>query len=93
MLGFGDKSSQDPRHDSYKSAWDKNGVIQFKNERIAILQRMHGSQVQFIIAFDDLTREGYRLMAQDEGKEGIMGSSLSGGLNSYYYFQKIECVR
>jgi len=33
-----------------------------------------GSQVEFIVAYDDLTKEGYRFMAIDEGKEG--GASL-----------------
>ncbi len=46
------------RTPEYKKQWDKNGVIQFKNERIAILQRHYGAQVEFIIAFDDLTAEG-----------------------------------
>jgi len=34
------------KHDQYKAQWDKNGIIQFKNERMAILQRMWGQQVQ-----------------------------------------------
>ena len=70
----------------YKQYWDKDGVIQFKSEYIAILQRKHGAQVEFIIAFEDLTKEGYRLMAIDEGKE----SSFASGINSFYYFQKIK---
>ncbi|GKS67666.1 hypothetical protein YTPLAS73_12130 [Nitrosarchaeum sp.] len=81
------------RIDQYKPSWDKNGVIQYKNEHIAILQRMWGQQVEFIIAFDDLTKEGYRCIAHDEGKEGGSGGGFTGGVNSYFYFQKIEFVR
>jgi len=77
----------------YKKDWNKRGIIQFKNERIAILQRVWGSQVEFIIAFDDLTREGYRCIAHDEGKEGGSGLGATGGINSYFYFQKMEFVR
>jgi len=81
-------------HDQYKAQWDKNGVVQFKNESIAILQRMFGQQVQFLVAFDQITKEGYRLMAIDEGKTGGQASGgFTGGVNSYYYFQKIEYVR
>lgn len=80
------------REPEYKEKWNKNGIIQFKNERIAILQRSWGQQVQFIIAFDDLTKEGYRLMAQDEGKTGG-DNTFSGGVNSYWYFQKMEYVK
>lgn len=82
------------KHDQFKSQWDKNGVIQFKNEHIAILQRTWGAQVQFIIAYDQLTKEGYRLMAIDEGKSGGQASGgFTGGVNAYFYFQKIDYVK
>jgi len=76
----------------FKERWDKNGIIQYKDEIIAILKRAVGAQVEFIIAFHDLTKEGYRLMAIDEGKEAGVGG-LTGGIASYYYFQKIEFVK
>ena len=75
--------------EEYKRHWDKGGVIQFKNERIAILQRKFGQQVQFIVAYDDLVKEGYRLMAIDEGKEAS-GGGRAGGANAYFYFQKVK---
>jgi hypothetical protein len=80
------------RTPDYKKQWDKNGVIQFKNERIAILQRHYGAQVEFIIAFDDLTAEGYELKVIYEGKRGD-SQGLSGGVNSYFYFQKNEFIK
>lgn len=73
----------------YKKSWDKNGIIQFKNEQIAILKRSWGAQVEFIIAFDDLTTQGYELKAIDEGKTGD-AQGISGGINSYYYFQRFH---
>jgi len=69
------------RIDEFKPTWDKNVVIQYKNESIAILRRETGKQVEFIIAFDDLTREGYRLMVVDESE------SDSGG---HFYFQNMK---
>jgi len=80
------------KHDQIKSQWDKNGIVQFKDEGLAILQRKWGSQVQFIIACSQVTKEGYRLMAIDEGKEGSSGG-FSGGVNAYFYFQKMDFVR
>ena len=80
------------RVDDYKPLWDKRGVIQFKNEQIAILKRAIGAQVEFIIAFDDLTKEGYRLMVIDEGKETGIGG-LGGGISSYFYFQRRELIQ
>lgn len=72
--------------EEYKPLWDKDGVIQFKSNNIAILQRKLGTLVEFIIGFDDVTREGNDLRAVDEGKE----SSFSSGMNSFYYFQKFS---
>jgi hypothetical protein len=80
------------RSAEYKQNWNKDGIIQFKNERIAILKRVVGAQVQFIVAYDDLTKEGYRLMAIDEGMQA-QGTGITGGVNSFYYFQKMEYVR
>jgi hypothetical protein len=79
------------RTPEYKKNWNKYGIIQFKNDRIAILKRSFGAQVEFIIAFDDITGEGYELKAIDEGKQAN-GQVLSGGLDSYYYFQKLRTL-
>jgi hypothetical protein len=79
------------RADEYEIQWDKDGVIQYKNEKIAILQRSWGEQMEFIVAYDDLTSEGYRLMAIDEGKSA--GGGFSGGANAYFYFQRINYVK
>jgi len=51
-------------------------------------------QVEFIIAFDGLTKEGYRLMAVDEGKSGGDSSGgFTGGVNSCFYFQNMKYVK
>mgnify|MGYP005646284869 FL=1 len=82
----------DFRHDQTKAQWNKNGIVQYKDEGIAILQRRWGSQVQFIVACSQVTKEGYRLMVIDEGKEGSSGG-FSGGVNAYFYFQRMDYVR
>ncbi len=79
------------RVSQYKPNWNKGGVIEYKDEFCAMLHRSATTQVEFIIAFSDLTREDYRLMTQDESVNGNM-DVLTGGLNSYYYFQNIEYV-
>ena len=80
------------KHDEFKAQWDKTGLVQFKNDKIAILKRMVGQQVQFIVAYDKITEEGYRLMAIDEGITA-QGSGFSGGASAYFYFQKMDYVR
>ena len=81
------------RHDEFKRQWRKGLTVEFKNDKIAILKRQHGSQVQFLVAFDQVTREGFRLIAIDEGKSVDGGAGFSGGISSYYYFQKMDYVR
>jgi hypothetical protein len=80
------------KHDEFKAQWDKTGLVQFKNDKIAILKRMVGQQVQFIVAYDKITEEGYRLMAIDEGITA-QGSGFSGGASAYFYFQKMDFVK
>jgi hypothetical protein len=41
--------------------------------------------------FRELTKEGYRMMAQDEGGQFHLGVA-SVGAGSYYFFQKIEYI-
>jgi len=79
-------------HDQTKSQWDKNGVVQYKDDKLAILKRVVGQQVQFIVAASKLTEEGYRLMSIDEGITA-QGSGFTGGASAYFYFQKMEYVR
>ena len=67
----------------FKPTWDKDATIEYKTEHIAILNRNTGYQVEFIIAFDDLTKEGYRLVGIDS----------SGDYGDGYFFQKMKYVR
>ncbi|MGH9975871.1 MAG: hypothetical protein ACRD8Z_08570 [Nitrososphaeraceae archaeon] len=45
--------------------------------------------MEFIVAFEDLTREGYRLMAIDSAGKSS-DDIVPAGTESYYYFQKME---
>jgi hypothetical protein len=56
------------------------------SEHATILQK-NDTQVEFIMAFEDLTKEGHRLTAVDEGKESPFANSC---INSFYYFQRIN---
>jgi len=71
----------------------KYNVIKYKDEYCAILEKSggEGREMEFIKAFSDLTREGYRMMAQDEGGSFHLGIE-SVGTNSFYFFQKIEYI-
>ena len=79
------------RSEAAKNKWNKNGVYVWKGDNTACLQKRHNGQVQFFLAFEDLTQEGFILKAQDEGKEGQAGG-FSGGMNSFYFFQRSNVV-
>lgn len=70
----------------------KWSVIIYKDEYCAIVEKVGTNNVQFLKAFSDLTKEGYRLMVQDEGTS-IAFIGLQGGINSFYFFQKIKYVQ
>ena len=83
----------DSEHDLYKSEWDKKNVVQFKNERIAILKNEQNKQVQFIVAFDQVLKEGYVLIgtADSQDSSSYIQKGLGGGANSVmFYFQKAK---
>ena len=78
-------------HDRIKATWDKKNVVQFKNERIAILKNEHNKQVQFIAAFDQVLKEGYVLIgnAPDQGGQSGLSKSIGGSSAAeIFYFQK-----
>ena len=82
----------DSEHDLYKSEWDKKGTVVYKNERIAILKAENGKVVQFLVAFDQVTKEGYRLMGSGIGLDSVsQWTGLAGTANAtYIYFQRMK---
>jgi hypothetical protein len=80
-------------HDRIKATWDKKNVVQFKNERIAILKNEHNKQVQFIAAFDQVLKEGYVLIGispDQAGQSGFSKSMGGGSAADIFYFQKMK---
>ena len=87
------KALIDTEQNLYKFQWDKKNVVQFKNERIAILKNEHNKQVQFIVAFDQVLKEGYVLIgnAPDQGGQSGLSKSLGGeSASEIFYFQKMK---
>ena len=85
------KALIDTEQNLYKFQWDKKNVVQFKNERIAILKNEHNKQVQFIAAFDQVLKEGYVLIgnAPDQGGQSGLSKSIGGSSAAeIFYFQK-----
>ena len=79
-------------HDRFKATWDKKGTIVYKNERIAILKASTEKFERFLVAFDQVTKEGYRLMGSGIGLDSVsQWTGLAGGSNTtYLYFQRMK---
>ena len=87
------KALIDTEQNLYKFQWDKKNVVQFKNERIAILKNEHNKQVQFIAAFDQVLKEGYVLIGispDQAGQSGFSKSMGGGSAAEIFYFQKMK---
>ena len=87
------KALIDTEQNLYKFQWDKKNVVQFKNERIAILKNEQNKQVQFIVAFDQVLKEGYVLIgtADSQDSSGLASKSFGGSAASVmFYFQKAK---
>ena len=68
-----------------KKDWNKNAVIEYKNDKVAMIQRKWGDQVEFIQAFDQLTAEGYLCTSNESYNAKWSGRNIT-----YFYFQKIN---
>ena len=79
-------------YDRFKATWDKKGTIVYKNERIAILKASTEKFELFLVAFDQVTKEGYRLMGSGIGLDSVsQWTGLAGGSNTtYLYFQRMK---
>ena len=79
-------------HDRFKATWDKKGTIVYKNERIAILKASTEKFERFLVAFDQVTKEGYRLMGSGIGLDSVSQWTGLGGTSNttYLYFQRMK---
>ena len=75
----------DSEHDRYKSEWQKHDVVQFKNENIAILEFKNDKKVQFIVALDQLTKEGYTFAGG-----GANVQTFKNNLSTHLFYQRIK---
>ena len=67
-------------------------TVVYKNERIAILKASTEKFERFLVAFDQVTKEGYRLMGSGIGLDSVsQWTGLAGTANAtYLYFQRMK---
>ena len=73
-----------------KEVLQSKDVIFFKTDAVAILVRKKGNEKEFFDAFDKITKEGYRMMLQEEVVDPIPGIKMN--LAYVYYFQNRKFI-
>jgi hypothetical protein len=73
--------------EQYKEEWDRGGIIQFKNERKAIFHRRIGTKFGFVIACDDVTKDGFEVRVID-GLKLAAGENFEGCISPFCCFQR-----
>ncbi len=66
-------------------------IIYLKTEAIAVLVRRKGNEVEFFESFDSITKEGYKMMLQEEITDPIPGLNVK--LAYVYYFQNKKYIK
>ena len=66
-------------------------VIYLKTEAVAVLVRKKGNEAEFFESFDSITREGYKMMLQEEITDPVPGLNVN--LAYVYYFQNGKFIK
>ena len=66
-------------------------VIYLKTEAIAVLIRKKGNEIEFCDSFDNITKEGYKMMLNEEITDPVPGLNVN--LAHVYYFQNVKYIK
>ena len=70
-----------------KKLFQSKEVIQLKTDSIAILLRKMGKEEEFFAAYEQLTKEGYKLVLLEELRELPIAAGFNFQVGVYFYFQ------
>jgi len=79
------------------SVWQKellqsNKVVYLKTDSIAVLVRKKGNEVEFFEELDSITKEGYKMMLQEQVSDPIPMVKVDLIRIRIYYFQNIKYI-
>ena len=75
-----------------KELWRTKETVQLKTDAIAILWNKRDSEAEFFAAFDEITKEGYRLVWSEVVK-AINAGPIAIQIGTYYYFQHRDFIK
>ena len=79
------------------SVWQKellesNKVVYLKTDSIVVLVRKKGNEVEFFEELDSITKEGYKMMLQEQVSDPIPVVKVDLTRIRIYYFQNIKYI-
>ena len=77
---------------SIKKLWKNKEIVQLKTDAIAVLFKKRGYEDEFFTEFDNLTKEGYRMMLMEPVK-ALDAGPLDIQIGNYYFFQKGSLIK
>jgi len=95
--GTGSTIKEQLSHLKKDSVWQKellesNKVVYLKTDSIAVLVRKKGNEVQFFEELDSITKEGYKMMLQEQVSDPIPMVKVDLTRIRIYYFQNIKYI-
>ncbi len=97
IQGSGNTIKEQLTHLKKDSLWQKellesNKVVYLKTDSIAVLVRKKGNEVEFFEELDSITKEGYKMMLQEQVSDPVPGLKVDLIRMRIYYFQNIKYI-
>ncbi len=75
-----------------KEIVESKKVVYLKTDSMAVLVRKKGNEAEFFTEFDSISKEGYRMMLQEEASDPIPGIRVDLVRIRIYYFQNKKYI-
>jgi len=75
-----------------KTLMGSKKVVYIKTDRLAVLVRKKGNEIEFFEAVDKITGEGYKMVLQELVSEPIPGIRVDLARIRIFYFQNIKYI-
>jgi len=97
IQGTGSTIKEQLSHMKKDSVWQKeilesDKVVYLKTDSMAVLIRKKGNEVEFFEELDSITKEGYKMMLQEQVSDPVPGLKVDLIRIRIYYFQNIKYI-
>jgi len=97
IQGTGSTIKEQLSHMKKDSVWqvellESDKVVYLKTDSMAVLVRRKGNEVEFFEELDSITKEGYKMMLQEQVSDPVPGLKVDLIRMRIYYFQNIKYI-